>query len=171
MNILTVSGSARKDSSNVRLLDALPALIPTYTFHRFEHLAKLPLFTADVQHLKSPPTVKAWKEALQKNDAVIICTPEYIHNLPALLKNALEWITESGELAEKKVLAITFTPNPPRGEKAMQSLTWSLQALNARVVAQLPMYANEISFDGKGGIQESDSSTMLEEAIQLLNNS
>ena len=55
--------------------------------------------------------------------------------MPALIKNALEWITSSGELVGKKVLAITFTPNEPRGDKAMQSLLWSLQALDANIVA------------------------------------
>ena len=75
----------------------------------------------------------------------LLTAPEYLHNLPALVKNALEWLTTSGELQQKPVLPITFTPHPPRGERAMQSLLWSLQALKARVVAQLPLYQNEMA--------------------------
>ena len=106
----------------------------------------------------------------KQSDAVIITTPEYIHNLPALLKNALEWLTTSGELAQKRVLAMTFTPHSPRGEKAMQSLLWSLQALDANVVVQLPLYQNEIEFefDKTEAIIENKEAEILMEAINLL---
>ena len=168
MKILTLSGSARNDSSNVRLLEALPVLFPEYHFRRYEQLAALPLFTANLQNETKPESVKNWQNALNEAEAVIICTPEYIHNLPALLKNALEWVTASGELAHKKVLAISFTPHPPRGEKAMQSLIWSLQALEANVVAQLPLYQNELHFADKGNLLENEAVEMLREAILLL---
>ena len=56
-----------------------------------------------------------WRKILQESDAVIISIPEYIHNIPALIKNALEWVTTSGEFLGKKVLPITFTPHEPRG--------------------------------------------------------
>ncbi len=109
-----------------------------------------------------------WRKTLIASDAVIICTPEYIHNLPALIKNALEWVTSSGELAHKPVLALTFTPHPPRGEKAMQSLLWSLQALNARIVGQLDLYQTEIRFEGKAVVMEEDMLELVKEAVQLL---
>ena len=130
-------------------------------------MSKLLTSALDADHSGSL-TVAEWKKALNHSDAVIICTPEYIHNLPALLKNALEWITKSGELVGKKVLALTFSPNPPRGEKAMQSLIWSLQALDARIVAQLPLYQNEMEFDEEGNLVENMQVEMLREAINLL---
>ena len=109
-----------------------------------------------------------WKNALKNSDALIISTPEYIYNIPALIKNAFEWVTASGELHQKKVLAITFTPNELRGKKAMQSLLWSLQALDTQVVAQLPMYQNEIEFDEKNQFVMNEQIEMLKEAIYLL---
>lgn len=169
MKILTLSGSARLDSSNVKLLDAIPLLFPEYEIQRYKKLHELPLFHADLQDSPDPPVVKDWKQALQSADALIICTPEYIHNLPAVLKNALEWVTTSGVLVGKKVLALTFTPNPPRGEKAMQSLIWSLQALDANIVAQLPLFQNEIEFDEHGFLHENEQMDLLKEAINLLN--
>lgn len=150
MKILSISGSSRSASSNVKLLDSLPKLYPKYQFQHKKDLHQLPLFRADDDHHPLPTSVLKWRNQVAKADAVIICTPEYIHNMPALLKNALEWLTSSGELAQKAVLAITFTPHPPRGKKAMQSLLWSLQALEARIVGQLDLYQNEISFDEQG---------------------
>ena len=168
MKILTISGSARNDSSNAKLLDALPNLIPEHQIQRFKKLHELPLFHGDKHGIPAPKIVQDWLRAIDESDAMIICTPEYIHNLPALVKNALEWVTASGELVGKKVLAMTFTPTPPRGKKAMQSLVWSLQALDANIVVQLPLYKSEISFNDKQELEINEHVEMLIEAIQLL---
>ena len=168
MKILTISGSARDDSSNIRLLDALPLLFPEHQVERYKKLDQLPLFTAEADNHVDPPAVQDWKNMLTVSDALLISTPEYIHNLPALLKNALEWLTTSGELVNKKVLVITFTPNPPRGEKAMQSLIWSLQALDANILVQLPLYQNEISFNSNNELVVGESVEMLRAAVDLL---
>jgi len=167
MKILTISGSSRNDSSNSKLLDALPFLFGEKTFERFA-ISDLPLFRPELEKLKLPQKVKDWRAKVKTADAIIISTPEYIHNLPAQIKNALEWLTTSGELFHKPVLPITFTPHEPRGEKAMQSLLWCLQALDARVVAQLPLYQNEIQFDVDGKIIEDENSEMLKEGILML---
>ena len=168
MKILTISGSSRIDSANTRLLKAIPKLVQHPTFEHFQDLNQLPLFQAESDKHPWDKAVFAWRKAVSAADAVIISTPAYIYNMPALLKNALEWVTSSGELAQKRVLVITFTPHPPRGEKAMQSLLWSLQALEANVVVQLPLYQNELTFGANGNILENESSEMLKEAIQLL---
>lgn len=168
MKILTISGSSREDSANIRLLKAIPALFPNHTFHYYDRLGDLPLFQAAIDQYPWNKEVLGWRSAAKTADSLIISTPAYIYNMPALLKNALEWVTKTGEFNQKRVLAMTFTPHSPRGEKAMQSLLWSLQALNANVVVQLPLYQNEISFDIKGQLLENESSEMLKAAIELL---
>ena len=130
----------------------------------------MPLFQADADKHPWQGAVLAWRKAIANSEAVIISTPEYIHNIPALLKNALEWVTSSGELAQKRVLAITFTPHEPRGEKTMQSLLWSLQALTANVVVSLPLYQNEIVFDTNGNFIDNEAIEMLKEGLNLLVN-
>ena len=167
MNILTISGSTRAESSNVKLLEALPSLFPEKKFSRYSDIQSLPLFNPEEDQHPWAAAVLHWREALKASDAVIICIPEYIHNLPAVVKNALEWIVSSGELFGKPVLAMTFTPHAPRGEKAMQSLIWSLQALDARVVGQLAMYQNEVKLDDQTMVAEAEILEMLREAIAL----
>ena len=168
MEILTVSGSARPESSNNRLLAALPSFYPGAQFRPFGSLDKLPVFTAGRDRAPWDEEVLKWRQAVSGADALVISTPEYIYNLPALIKNALEWLTSSGEMMHKPVLPITFTPNEPRGEKAMQSLLWSLQALDARIVAQLPLYQNELVIDEKGQLVWNDAAEMLAAALDLL---
>ena len=103
--------------------------------------------------------------AAEDADGIVICTPEYIHNLPAMLKSALEWLSSSGELTRKRVLAITFSPSAPRGQKAMESLLWSLQALNAKVVAQLPLYRDKMEFDDDGRLVENEGLMLLKAGL------
>ena len=167
MKILTISGSNREGSSNVKLVAALSFLFPKQYIYKYDEIHDLPVFQADLDKNPIPENVVKWRSVVKESDAVIICTPEYLHNLPASIKNALEWLTTSGELYEKPTLPITFTPNAPRGEKAMQSLLWSLNALNARVVAQLSLFQTEISFDENGKLEEGEGRELLENAIQL----
>lgn len=168
MKILTISGSPRIDSANTRLLVALSALFPKHTFQHYPRINQLPLFQAELDKHPWHAEVVNWRKAITAADAVIISIPEYIHNMPALIKNALEWVTSSGELAQKRVVAMTFTPHEPRGEKAMQSLLWSLQALDANVVVSVPLYQQEMEFDANGQLVENESREMLNEAIRML---
>lgn len=166
--ILTISGSAQLSSTNTNLLKALSNLLPDKTFVHYAELINLPLFQVEKNQSPFPDEVLKWREVVKSADAVIISTPEYVHNIPAVLKNALEWLTASGELHEKKVLAITYVPASPRGEHAMQSLVWSLQAMKATVVATLPLYQTGLSVvDGKIAGKEEDVE-LLKEAIGLL---
>ena len=168
MKIGLVSGSSRLNSSNSKLLGVLPTLTTQHEFYSYPKLAKLPVFSTGLDQHPWPTEVLHWRTFVANSDAIIISTPEYLHNLPAQIKNALEWLTTSGELNEKRVLAITFTPNPPRGEKALESLLWSLTALEARVVATLPLYQNEISFGKEGNIIEVDVRKLLLKSINEL---
>lgn len=100
----------------------------------------LPLFTSTRLAAGRPPAVEAWATFVKTCDALVIATPEYAHGVPAALKSALEWLVASGEFSRKRVLLITVTPGPPRGEKCMRALSWVLQAMDAEVVAELPIH-------------------------------
>lgn len=166
MKILTISGSARAESSNTELLSHLYSLSSQLIFTHTEVVNDLPLFKDDQAGSHIPSSVRTWRKMLAEAEGVIIYIPEYIYNVPAMIKNALEWATSSGEFAGKKVLAITFTPHEPRGEKAMQSLLWSLQALDANVIASLSLYKTEVSYTPNGEII-GVGAELLKEALNL----
>lgn len=167
--ILGISGSASQDSSNTRLLQAIASSFSeSFDFRVYDGLSTLPLFTPELQGLGVPEEVKNLKAQVQWADAVIISTPEYLHNVHAVLKNALEWMTESGELAHKPVLPITFTPAAPRGEYAMISLLQSLKASKAKVVAELSLYRNELTSNSDQIEFITADMDLLREAMRLL---
>jgi len=166
MSILLLCGSSSSDGVNSKLLDSLEFTFPKLRFKKFD-LLNLPLFQVALDINPLPHEVLSFRSEVRQADAVIISTPEYIHNIPAVLKSALEWLTTSGELVTKKVLPITYTPNPPRGEKAMTSLLNSLKALDANVVTSISLYQNEIKIEN-GKVNNDDQLDMLTVAIDLL---
>ena len=50
----------------------------------------------------------------------------------------------------------------------MQSLVWSLGALDARVVAELPLYQNEMDREDDRLLLPADVQEMMGEALKLL---
>ena len=164
MSLLALPGSVRPGSTNLRWLRALQQLSAS-PLHIAAEVSELPLFRAG---LSADASVQQWREQVANADAVIICTPEYLHNLPAMVKNALEWLTTGGELRHKPVLAMTATPAAPRGDRAMQSLLWTLDALEARVVAQLPIYDVPSLLDDAGEITDADTKEMMQAALAML---
>ena len=166
--VLTISGSSRKESSNIRLLKALNNLDSTKEYIHYDTLNLLPVFAAELDQHPWPAEVLKWRAAIAEVDAVVICTPEYIHNLPAQIKSALEWIASSGELVVKPTLAMTYTPSAPRGERAMQSLIWSLEALDANVVAQMSIYQSQIKVVESKLTGDQEIIELLQEVLGML---
>ena len=167
MVYLTVSGSPAAASANSRFLAALGELTEASVIAAPD-ISQLPVFQPDRDRAPWPVEVLGFRSALLEADAVILSTPAYLHNIPGVLKNALDWLASSGELSEKPVLAFTLTPNAPRGERARQSLLWSLEALNARVLAEAALYQSELVYGEDGKLTPSSSQELLIEALKLL---
>lgn len=167
--LLALSGSASPDGSNSQLLKLIAnSFSDDFQISVYSDLDILPLFSPAKLKAQTPTEVQNLKDRITESDALIICTPEYLQNIPAVLKNALEWMTESGELTEKPILAMTFTPHSPRGEYAMKSLSNSLKAMKSQFVAELPLYQNELR-DGKGELNLNEEAlNILQAALQLL---
>lgn len=169
IKILAIVGSASEKSSNEELLKAIQKNFDDeYEIEIFNRLRDFPLFRPEDLNQDLDHLIKEFKQKLNGVNRVIICTPEYTHNIPAVLKNGLEWITASGELNTKKVLPITFTPHEPRGEWAMQSLLFCLKTMNAQIVTKLPLYKNDFKFNGYQILLSDDNKTLISEALKLL---
>jgi len=147
MNILCISGSASKNSSNVKFLKAIAEqLSKNNVVEVYEGLYNFPLFTPERLNEGIPKSITLLRDQITNADLVIISTPEYNHNIPAVLKNMLEWLTDSGEFFAKKVLPLTFTPKEPRGEHALRSLLMSLKAQKASIISEANFYKTDVNF-------------------------
>ncbi|PWH86999.1 NADPH-dependent FMN reductase [Brumimicrobium oceani] len=166
MNILAISGSASKQSSNYHLLKAIQTLFKDdFIMEVYDSLQDFPLFTPNLLKEGVPENIQEFKAKVVNADLVLISTPEYTHNIPAVLKNMIEWCTHSGEFSNKKVIPITFTPHEPRGEFAMQSLLFSLNALDANTIVQVPLYKTEVTIKEELILLSDDTQTLLKEVF------
>src|SRR3982750_3901285 len=103
MKILVMAGSVRSGSIHRKLAQqAAEALREAGVGAMFVDLRDfpMPLYDADLEAAEGlPVTAKALKEAAREADGFAIASPEYNGSYPALLKNALDWISrpEQGE--------------------------------------------------------------------------
>ncbi len=94
LNLVTISGSLRRDSFNTALLENIPDLAPSgLTFRRLE-IGHLPVLDEDLENDDMPPeAVRALQLEIRASDGIIFATPEYNHGLPGGLKNAIDWLS------------------------------------------------------------------------------
>ncbi|MFD2933052.1 NADPH-dependent FMN reductase [Spirosoma flavum] len=134
MNILAISGSLRIGSTNTSLLRAAAELVPpTVIITLYEGLDDIPPFSPERDRDNSSEPVNKLRTLLREADAVLICTPEYIHGMPGMLKNMLDWIASSGEFVDKPVGVISAGPSDMGGSRAHASLSYTLEVLTAQL--------------------------------------
>ncbi len=168
MKLLTISGSTRPDSSTKRLLQAFKLSVPQDEWCDAPSLDTLPLFSPSRLAEGKPEACVVLAKAVEDADVIIIATPEYAFNMPAALKSALEWCVASGEFSRKRVIAITSTPNAPRGEKCMQSLVWTLQAMDATILAEVPIYGAGKGIDDNLKVTDPEIQKMITGVMELV---
>ena len=131
MKILAVSGSLRAASSNSTLLRALPLVAPAgmeFTFRA--PLDSLPFFNPDIEEAGPPPAVQSWRAEIRDHAALVVCSPEYAHGVPGVLKNG-SMVVGGVEITGKPVAVIqTSLPSTI----AHASLLETLRVMGARIV-------------------------------------
>ncbi|TGE14450.1 NADPH-dependent FMN reductase [Hymenobacter elongatus] len=145
MLFLAISGSLRSASTNSVVVRSLAALTPGGAQTTvYEGLNDLPHFNPDLDGPQVAEAVLAFRAALQQCSAVLISSPEYAHGVPGVLKNALDWVVSSGELAGKPVALFNTSP---RATHAQASLIEILTTMGAEV---LPAASPTLPIAGRG---------------------
>ncbi|MBS1512316.1 MAG: NAD(P)H-dependent oxidoreductase [Bacteroidetes bacterium] len=136
INILAVSGSTRKQSSNHRLLKAIATMYTaSVNMIFFEGLAALPPFNPD--DTDAPiAEVMQWRSMIAAADGVLLCTPEYAHGVPGALKNAIDWTVSTNEFSQKPTALITASTD---GRFGHESLLETLKTIEAGHVSSLQL--------------------------------
>lgn len=88
--VAVVVGSLRKESINRTLAGALAKLAAPRLDLRIVEIGDLPHYNQDLE-TDLPVPVTRFKREIEAADAVLFVTPEFLREIPASLKNALEW--------------------------------------------------------------------------------
>ncbi|MBN0042808.1 NAD(P)H-dependent oxidoreductase [Streptomyces actuosus] len=109
--ILALVGSLRAGSHNRQLAEAAAKLAPEgaeVVLH--EGLADVPFYNEDIDVEGSVPAAAArLREAASAADAFLLFAPEYNGTIPAVLKNAIDWLSRpygAGAIAGKPVAVV-----------------------------------------------------------------
>ncbi|POX46389.1 FMN reductase [Streptomyces sp. Ru71] len=95
VRILALVGSLRAGSHNRQLAEAAVKLAPEGAeVVLFEGLAEVPFYNEDIDvEGDVPAPAAALREAAKAADAFLFFSPEYNGTIPAVLKNAIDWLS------------------------------------------------------------------------------
>ena len=115
MDIVAISGSLDRNSSNTALVEALAAASNDLPIRVWDELGALPHFRPDTD---GDEHVGSLRDAIAGADVVLVATPEYAGGMPGTLKNALDWLVGTGELYGKSLIVVSAAPSDKRGGNA-----------------------------------------------------
>lgn len=138
-NVLVLVGSLRAGSVNRQLAETAVSAAPeTATLTVFEGLADVPFYNEDIDvEGASIPAVDALREAAGNADAFLLVTPEYNGTIPAVLKNAIDWISRpygAGAVSGKPVAVISASPSGNGAKWAHEDTTKAVGIAGGKVV-------------------------------------
>ncbi|GAB2822338.1 NAD(P)H-dependent oxidoreductase [Streptomyces chlorus] len=111
VRILALVGSLRSGSHNRQLAEAAVKIAPEGSeVVVYEGLAEIPFYNEDIDVEGSVPAAAAQlREAVSGADALLLFTPEYNGTIPAVLKNAIDWLSRpygAATLGDKPVAVV-----------------------------------------------------------------
>ncbi|WP_148615686.1 NADPH-dependent FMN reductase [Nocardioides rubriscoriae] len=120
--VAVLVGSLRAESTNRKVAELLRDRAPEgVVLEIVEGLDQVPFYEEDLDATATPAAATALREAVGAADAVLLVTPEYNGTMPAVLNNAIDWLSRpygAGALVGKPVGVIGTTPTPYGGKWA-----------------------------------------------------
>lgn len=169
MPFLLLSGSFHRNSRSLAILRAVAECLPE---HRCStpRLDALPFYDDDLNGDK-PAEVQAFLDAVRASDGLIICTPEYNHSLPAVLKNALDWASRpafQSPLKDKPVCLVTQAVSAVGGARAQAHLKLVLDSTLSRIqpVHEMLIPAVDRALDENGALIDATVQRRLQRHVQ-----
>jgi chromate reductase, NAD(P)H dehydrogenase (quinone) len=146
--LLGIAGSIRSGAFSRAVLTAVAESAAADAEFDFADIAALPHFNQDLFVEPLPGAVQHFRAQIAAADGLVICSPEYNHGIPGVLKNALDWASRphnASPLKHKSALVITSSPAFTGGVRAQYQIRETLVSALAR-----PVSAPEIVIGGVG---------------------
>ncbi len=120
--VAVLVGSLRADSLNRRVAEVLrDQAADGIELDLVDGLGALPFYEETLDATAAPAAAVTLRERVGRAQAVLVVTPEYNGTMPAVLKNAIDWLSRpygQGALVAKPIGVIGVTPTPYGGKWA-----------------------------------------------------
>jgi chromate reductase, NAD(P)H dehydrogenase (quinone) len=172
-HILGFAGSLRRASYNRGLVRAAADVAPLGIVVQIVDLSDIPLYNQDVEDAGEPESVKSFKGAIGRADALLVATPEYNHGTSGVLKNALDWASRprlTSPLKDKPVAVMGASPGRGSTARAQAQLREAFVFTGACVMPQpeLLVSAAGSHFDDDGNVTDPELRDRLAELVAAL---
>jgi chromate reductase len=134
--IVVVSGSLRSASTNTVVAQQLVASAPGDVRAELLDITAVPLFDQDVEDAGDPESVTVIKGAVREADGLVLVTPEYNYGVPAVTKNAVDWLSRpfgDGPVKGTAVGIVSASPSRRGGIGAREHLSDTMRVLTDRL--------------------------------------
>jgi NAD(P)H-dependent FMN reductase len=136
--VAVLVGSLRADSMNRRLAEILRDQAPAgIVVDIVDGLDQLPFYNQDIDGEGVPEPARRLRERVAGAHRVLAVTPEYNGTMPAVLNNAIDWLSRpygAGALVGKPFGVVGATPTPYGGKWAHADAARSAGIAGAVVV-------------------------------------
>jgi NAD(P)H-dependent FMN reductase len=128
--VAVLVGSLRADSTNRKVAELLRDRAPEgVELDIVDGLAELPFYEETLDAEATPAAATSVRERVAAAQAVLVVTPEYNGTMPAVLNNAIDWLSRpygAGAIVGKPVGVIGTTPTPYGGKWAHEDTVRSV---------------------------------------------
>src|SRR6476646_2769913 len=146
--VLVLVGSLRADSLNRKIAETLRDQAPAGVVVEIaENLDALPFYNEDLDGADVPAAAAALRDRVAAADRVLAVTPEYNGTMPAVLNNAIDWLSRpygAGAISGKPFGVVGATPTPYGGKWAHQDTIRSAGIAGAVVVEDVTVSQSDL---------------------------
>lgn len=149
--VAVLVGSLRTDSVNRKFAQRLTDVAPEgVEITLIENLDQVPFYNEDLDGDEAPATAQALRQQISQADRVLVVTPENNGTIPAVLKNAIDWLSRpyaAGAIKDKPFAAIGVTPTPYGGKWAHEDARRSAGIAGAKVLDGIELSQSSLEVD------------------------
>ncbi len=178
IRVLALVGSLRAESINRKIAELAAGVAPDgVTVTLFEGLGELPFYNeeidpaVDAEVHDAPAPVAALRAAAAEADAALVVTPEYNGSIPAVVKNAIDWLSRpfgNGALKDKPLAVIGGSLGRYGGVWAHDETRKSFGIAGARVVETINLSVPFQTLAGKAPAEHAELSQNVRDIVGKL---
>ena len=139
--VLMIVGSLRKNSFNHQLAEKVQAMLSGKAEVRILQFADLPFMNQDIE-FPAPESVAGVRQAVQEADGIWIFSPEYNYQIPGVLKNLLDWLSqplvpndwERGSVMKGKPVTISGVAGQSAASGVRKQLSALLEIMSMKLI-------------------------------------
>ena len=178
IKVLALVGSLRAASINRQIAQLAAEVAPEgVTVTLFDGLGDLPFYNEEIDNATNeavehaPALVEALRAAAADADAVLVVTPEYNGSIPAVIKNAIDWLSRpfgNSAVKDKPLAVIGGSFGQYGGVWAHDETRKSFGIAGARVVDAVKLSVPFKTLEGKAPAEHAELSANVRDVVGKL---